>query len=145
MAFSFKAMWKYKCPRCRQGDIFTKPFNIKKPLSMPERCEFCNQKTEPEPGFYFGAMFISYIASAWFLILPTLFFVFYMGWTVELAMAVTIGIGALSYLRFLRGSRSLWLHMMVKHNPDIESKVNEEIQSEKNKDWKPNLGSTGSS
>ena len=109
---------------------------------MPEKCASCGQKTEPEPGFYFGAMFLSYITSAWFLILPTLFFVFYLGWTVELAMGVTIAIGAFTYLRFLRGSRSLWLHMMIKHDPVVESKVRAEIQEERNKDWKPNLGGT---
>ena len=140
MGFSIKAMWNNKCPRCRQGDIFVKPFELKKPLNMPDRCSLCGQRTEPEPGFYFGAMFLSYILSAWFLILPTLFLIFVVGWTVEASMAVTIGLGALTYLKFLRGSRSLWLHLMVKHDPKMEEEVRQKLKEEDARSWKPNLG-----
>ena len=27
---------------------------------MPEKCAFCGQRTETEPGFYYGAMYCSY-------------------------------------------------------------------------------------
>jgi len=79
------------------------------------------QTMEPEPGFYFGAMFISYVASVWFLLLPALLLVFYFKWSVEGAMAFIIALAALTYFKFLRGSRSLWLHLMVKHDPQIEA------------------------
>ena len=119
MDFSFKAMWNYKCPRCREGDLFIKPMNISKPLDMPKRCDVCNQRTEPEPGFYFGAMFASYIISSWLLLLPTLLLVFYFGWSIAPAMAFALFLGALSYIRLLRGSRSLWIHLMVKYDPSV--------------------------
>ena len=128
MAFSIKHWWSYKCPRCRQGDIFHSPMKFTNPISMPDRCEKCNQKIEPEPGFYFGAMFLSYIFSGWYLLLPTLLLVFYFGWSVNAAMAFTIFLGLISYCRIVRASRSLWLHMMVKYDPAIE----QEIVSQKN-------------
>ncbi len=112
-----KAMWQYKCPRCRQSSIFSEPFEISKPLEMPERCAHCNQKLEPEPGFYYGAMFVSYILSAWMLLLPTLLLVFYFKWSVVGAISFTIFLAALVYIRLLRGSRSLWLHLNVKYDP----------------------------
>ncbi len=127
MGFSIKAMWTNKCPRCRQGNIFTEPFNISKPLDMPKQCADCGQFTEPEPGFYFGAMFLSYILSSWFLLLPTLLLVFYFKWSVGGAIAFTIFLAALTYFKFLRGCRSLWLHMMVKHNPQIEKDVKQRV------------------
>lgn len=111
--FSFKAMWDYKCPRCRKGDIFIKPMSLSNPIDMPKRCDVCQQKMEPETGFYFGALFLSYIFSAWYLLLPTLLLVFYFEWNVNAAMAFAIFLGLISYLRILRGSRSLWLHLMV--------------------------------
>ena len=129
MAFSLKAMWNYKCPRCRRGDIFTKPFNISKPLDMPENCSYCNQKIEPEPGFYYGAMFISYIVSSLLLLPVPLALVFIWKWSFEGAMGLMILITALLYFKFLRGSRSLWLHTMVKYDPVIAEKVNEEHNS----------------
>lgn len=93
---------------------------------MPKACDKCGQLTEPEPGFYYGAMFLSYILSSWFLLLPTLLLVFYFKWSVSAAIFFTIFLGALSYVRFLRGSRSLWLHIMVKYDPEIAAKVKAE-------------------
>ncbi len=116
MSFSFRAMWNYKCPRCRQGDIFSKPFDITKPLDMPDKCTYCGQLTEPEPGFYYGAMFISYVVSSLLLLPVPLLLVFYYKWSFEAAMGLMIFITALLYFKFLRGSRSLWLHMIVKYD-----------------------------
>lgn len=56
-----EAILKSKCPRCREGNLFIfKPMQIAKFHKMYSNCQICNQVFEPEPGFYFGAMFISY-------------------------------------------------------------------------------------
>ena len=115
---NLSAMWQYKCPKCRQSKIFTEPFSFSKPLDMPRECPHCGQRFEPEPGFYFGAMFLSYILSGWILLLPTLLLVFYFKWSVIGAISLTIFLAALIYFRLLRGSRSLWLHFNVKYDPD---------------------------
>src|SRR5258708_31933437 len=50
-----------KCPRCREGDIFQYPLNkVTKFSSMNKQCSHCDASFEPEPGFYIGAMFVSY-------------------------------------------------------------------------------------
>lgn len=56
------ALFKGKCPRCRQGDIFKyslsdQPFAFNK---MNETCPHCEVRLEPEPGFYQGAMYVGY-------------------------------------------------------------------------------------
>lgn len=117
MTFSLKAVWGYDCPRCRKSKIFTEPFVLHDPLAMPKTCEVCGQRTEPEPGFYYGAMFMSYIISSFGLLAPTLFLVFYFKWSVYGALAFTILIAALGYVRLLRLSRSIWLHLNVKYDP----------------------------
>lgn len=132
MGFSIKAMWNNKCPKCRHGSIFTVPLNISEPLDMPKECKYCGQVTEPEPGFYYGAMFMSYIISSWFFLLPNLLLVFYFKWSLEASMGFTIVLGIFTYLKFLRGSRSLWFHMMVKHDPEVEKSVKYEISKSKN-------------
>lgn len=137
MGFSIKAMWNNKCPRCRQGDIFVKPLKLSDPVNMPEKCAYCGQKTEPEPGFYFGAMFLSYIFSGWYILLPALLLVFYFKWSVNAAMVFVIFLGIISYLKILRGARSLWLHLMVKHEPVVEASVKASIDKERNKQWVP--------
>ena len=130
MGFSFKHAWNYKCPKCHQGDIFVQPFDIAKPVNMPDACAKCGQRTMPEPGFYYGAMFISYIFSGWFLLLPALLLVFYFKWSLGGAMALVIFVGAVCYLRILRTARSIWFHFIVKHNPKVEQQV---IDMEKEK------------
>ncbi|MEL6924222.1 MAG: DUF983 domain-containing protein, partial [Bacteroidota bacterium] len=60
------SIWNMKCPRCRQGDLFSHGAFGSKFTEMPERCPNCGQNYMPEPGFYYGAMFISYIWTGWF-------------------------------------------------------------------------------
>jgi uncharacterized protein (DUF983 family) len=56
-----------RCPRCRRGDLFpTGSFSFKQPFEQYEHCPKCGQDNFPEPGFYWGAMFLSYIGSGFF-------------------------------------------------------------------------------
>jgi uncharacterized protein (DUF983 family) len=55
------AMAAQKCPRCHQGPLFKySAFNLKRFDEMYEDCVACGQYYEPEVGFYWGAMYISY-------------------------------------------------------------------------------------
>lgn len=94
---------------------------------------------EPEPGFYYGAMFISYIFSAWYFLIPTLILVFYFEWSVNSAMAFVIFMGLLSYCRVIRASRSLWIHINVKHDPVAEQAAIDQLQTAQqgNDEWTP--------
>ena len=57
----FQALLKQRCPRCHEGDVFKYPVGkISKFAQMHDKCPDCQQWYEPEPGFYFGAMFIAY-------------------------------------------------------------------------------------
>ena len=110
---------KYMCPRCRSFKMFKDPFEISKPLEMHEKCEVCNQKFEPEPGFYFGAMFISYIISGFGILIPGLLLVFYFKWSVGATMALIIFVAIISGLKLMRFSRSLWIHFIVKYDENF--------------------------
>lgn len=51
-----------RCPQCKKGNVFGSKGNLLL-LQIPKmnaRCENCNFKFEKEPGFFFGAMFVSY-------------------------------------------------------------------------------------
>lgn len=113
---ALKSVLEYKCPKCRQSKLFVEPFEMSRPVNMRYSCEICGQKFEPEPGFYFGAMFISYIFSGWIFIGTALFLVFAVGWSLEASMAVVVALAALSFFKLMRLSRSLWIHMMVKYD-----------------------------
>lgn len=112
-----KSIFIYKCPSCRKGDLFVKPLDIKDPLAMNERCEVCDQKTEPEPGFYFGAMFISYIISAFIFLFIAAICIIYFDFSGNGAMGVVLLFAVVFYLKILRISRSIWIHAVVKYKP----------------------------
>lgn len=56
-----KAVWQGKCPRCGKGDIFVHPISsVTQFTKMHKQCDLCDASFEPEPGFYYGSLFISY-------------------------------------------------------------------------------------
>jgi uncharacterized protein (DUF983 family) len=58
---ALKAWLSGRCPKCRSGKVFTYPvWKLEKFHRMPESCPACGMNFYPEPGFYFGAMFISH-------------------------------------------------------------------------------------
>lgn len=110
------------CPRCRQSKLFIKPLVLSKPLAMNEACDHCGQHFEPEPGFYYGAMFLSYTIGSFVILPAALVMVFYFGMNVEKTMLILVAISILMYLKLLRGSRSLWIHIMIKYEGANPSK-----------------------
>jgi len=49
------------CPRCGKGKVFSFPiYRIFYFHKMNKMCSHCEVSFEPEPGFYIGAMFVSY-------------------------------------------------------------------------------------
>ncbi|MGA7931438.1 MAG: DUF983 domain-containing protein [Candidatus Sulfotelmatobacter sp.] len=50
---------RQRCPRCRLGNIFR--YSIFRGFpKMHERCPVCDLKLEREPGYFLGAMYVSY-------------------------------------------------------------------------------------
>tara|TARA_R110001606_G_scaffold399291_1_gene583801 strand:+ start:49811 stop:50086 length:276 start_codon:yes stop_codon:yes gene_type:complete len=83
---------------------------------MYKTCQVCNQSFEPEPGYYYGAMFVSYgINSAIFVaVWVTLaLIVDEVTLTMMMVAIVTIVVGLLPFN--YRFSRSIWINMMVKY------------------------------
>src|ERR1043165_230720 len=48
------ALFAQRCPRCCQGKIYAHG------MQMNERCPICNLRFEREPGYFLGALYISY-------------------------------------------------------------------------------------
>ena len=131
MAFKGSKLYSilsFKCPRCRQGSLFVSKSAYSTKLgAMHKTCEFCEQRFEPEPGFYFGAAYVSYgltvaLWVAWYVALETFEALGMFTWSFEEdAMAFLIG-GIVLLLLLLpliyRLSRSIWISMFVSYNPE---------------------------
>lgn len=60
----FQALTECRCPQCRKDKMFVYPaWNLLKATKMNEICSECGLKYEVEPGFFWGAMYISYAFS----------------------------------------------------------------------------------
>lgn len=105
---------KQQCPSCRSERMFNAPAYSMKFGSMHEKCPNCSQSLEPEPGFYTGAMYVSYafqVAIVVSVIVATRVLNFegavswYVGWIG--------GINLVLFPLIYRLSRSVWIHIFV--------------------------------
>ena len=52
---------KRKCPHCQEGDFFvSSSYDFKHMGAVNEKCRECGESFSKEPGFYYGAMYVSY-------------------------------------------------------------------------------------
>ncbi|MEO9966353.1 MAG: DUF983 domain-containing protein [Reichenbachiella sp.] len=118
---SSEALLTCKCPRCREGEMFKyklleKWFSI----DMYDKCPNCEQTYEPEPGFYFGAMFVSYAFSA-AITLTTGFVLYNFFGNPEtwVYMSVVLVSLAIFWPVMFKYSRSIFLHLFggIRFNP----------------------------
>lgn len=113
------ALLKMRCPRCRKGKLFinSNPYNLSMLTKMPEKCPRCGQLTEPEPAFYYGAMYASY-----FLCIGLSFLNFFI-------FEVTLGIEGVYFLIantlvllslwpvIFRYARVCYIYLFVRYDP----------------------------
>lgn len=115
-----------KCPKCRKGAMFLKGtiFHPSRFSVMNRNCESCSFPFEPEPGYYFGAMFVSYaINTVIFITVWLLISIVYPLYTTLHLVSILILV-SLGFLPFIyRISRTIWLSIFVKfdeQNGDYE-------------------------
>jgi uncharacterized protein (DUF983 family) len=108
----------FKCPRCHEGDLFPKGtlYNPGKFSEMHPSCSCCGQSFEPEPGYYYGAMFVSYALSTAIFIgvwIALSFFVeeITLPMMVGVILIVVIGLMPINF----RLSRALWINIFIRY------------------------------
>jgi len=109
------AIFNMKCPRCHEEAVFyTGSWSFARPFEMKDRCDNCQLNYMPEPGFYYGAMFISYVIWGWFSILLVGALIWFRGWTVEGAFVVLLAVSAVFFVWLYRISRTIWMAVNFK-------------------------------
>ncbi len=71
------AIFKAKCPQCQSGKMFKKSaLKLNGFTEMFDTCNVCELTFEVEPGFFWGAMYVSYgITTGMMLIVGALVFI----------------------------------------------------------------------
>src|ERR1700704_5357518 len=107
---TLRSIFQQRCPRCRMGRIFR--YSIFRGfLKMCERCSVCNLKFEREPGYFLGAMYISYgLALVTITLLAVVVWAVTRWWITKAAIW-----GMVLFLPFAPGitllSRVLWIYL----------------------------------
>jgi uncharacterized protein (DUF983 family) len=113
---------KMRCPKCREGRMFPEgTLFTTRFMKMNERCPVCGQSFMPEPGYYFGAMFVSYGINAAFFIAVWLGMYLFMKEISLTAMIIALLVVIFGLLPItFRLSRVLWIYIFVRYQPPIE-------------------------
>ena len=107
------ALAQLRCPRCHQGRLFSYPaLHLTKFARMPAQCPVCGQTFEPEPGFYFGSMYITFgFNVATFLVLGVLIYYLLDDPDTWVYVGIITGVTVLLTPIMLRYSRALMLYL----------------------------------
>ncbi len=117
------SIFNFKCPKCHEASMFKEPtFAFKDPFKMKDECEHCGENFMPEPGFYYGAMFISYIFMGWFCIGFAAFFHWVLGWSLEASFGLLIAFCVVFFVAIFRLARSIWINLNVSFDPGKSKK-----------------------
>jgi hypothetical protein len=113
-----------KCPRCHKGKVFEKnnPYSFKGPFEMKESCSECHLKYEREPGFFYGALYVSYA------LMSGIFIIWFLADLLWIHMdAVTLAIIVVSTMLVLfpvvfRSARIIWLNFFIRYDKKYSDK-----------------------
>lgn len=53
-------LFQERCPKCREGYVFKQDVSLLQLPVMNDQCEKCNYRFDREPGYFLGAMYLSY-------------------------------------------------------------------------------------
>lgn len=108
------------CPRCQESKLFTdsNPYNFNTLFDMPEHCPSCGLKFISEPGFFYGAMYVSYgVSVAHMISMYVALLVLYPSFSITFYLILGIGTLLLLTPYYFRLSRAIWINFFKKYDP----------------------------
>lgn len=119
---AYQAILEGRCPKCREGKLFKFPLrDIFHFTKMHRECLHCGLRFEVEPGFFFGAMYISYAATIAILVATGVILSIIEKYELTNFVITATAITILLMPIIFRYSRILFLFWFggVKYNPDL--------------------------
>lgn len=110
------------CPQCENEKVFSSSGNILllKAPKMEDSCSNCGHKYEIEPGFFFGAMFVSYALIVAELGVAYVLIQSFVSNT-EALIAIMFGVIVLTSFTNYKFSRLIWMYMLTPSKPKVTS------------------------
>ena len=114
---TLRSILQQRCPRCRMGGIFR--YSIFRGFpKMCERCAICDLKFEREPGYFLGAMYLSYGLGVFIMAPIALLLWFLTGWglTKVILWAVVLFLPFAPTITLF--ARVLWIYLDQSIDPE---------------------------
>lgn len=106
-----------RCPRCHEGKMFPAG-TLYRPtfMKMNTACSCCGQSFQPEPGYYFGAMFVSYALNTALFVMTWLALSIALDEITTATITIALLVIVLGFLPLtFRWSRVLWINIFVRY------------------------------
>ncbi len=113
-----KSILNFKCPKCLHTNLFeSKIYKLRTLGKMKDKCAHCSENFMPEPGFYFGAMYVSYtLITGQFILLFAIVNLLGIDWGIwEFISFFLVILVLLAPVNF-RLSRVIWLNIFVSYD-----------------------------
>lgn len=119
-----------KCPQCHQSNVFVtnNPYNLKRFDKMNVTCDCCGVRFEKEPGFYQGAMYVSYALMVGWFVITWVFDTYVTQAEIKYYLAFLITTTILFMPLTFRISRLLWINFFIHYD---KSKIIGKIRERK--------------
>lgn len=119
------SIFKMKCPRCQEGDFFVShPYDLKKAGDIYKECPKCGLKYSKEPGFYYGAMYVSYaLGVALFVTLWVSFNLFFPDTSAGIQVTIVAILALLTAPYFYALSKIIWANLFIKFEAESSEKT----------------------
>ncbi|TDB64512.1 DUF983 domain-containing protein [Arundinibacter roseus] len=106
------------CPKCNEGSYFVtnNPYNLKKFDKLNESCEFCQESFKREPGFYIGAMYVSYALSVALTVASFVVFVVTLDMDINYVLAALLPTIIILLPILFRTARIIWINIFVSYS-----------------------------
>lgn len=105
-----------RCPRCCQGNLFNdaNPYHFKRLFEMPRYCTVCGLDLENEPGYYFGAMYVSYAMTTGLILINECWMFPLWRWSIwpQVIINALLILGLFPFI--IRYSRAIYLALLFK-------------------------------
>jgi hypothetical protein len=107
-----------RCPKCRVGKMFPEgTLYSAQFMKMNKNCSTCGQSFMPEPGYYFGAMFVSYALNTALFVAVWLALTIFVEEISTAMIVISIMIAVIAFLPItFRMSRVLWIYIFIRYN-----------------------------
>lgn len=115
---------KGTCPRCQEESMYVSKniFNIFTVTKMKPHCSSCGLRFMIEPGFFYGAMYVSYGVGIAFGVAAFIVSKLILDSTVTTAVLAITGTLFVFYGLIMRISRNLWINMFVSYDPKAKGR-----------------------